>query len=168
MKLDGTDKKCHMRVKDNANGMVFYYKGNYYYSVFPYLTESYSVDTKFKHKKKYKPGNDKVNAAFVRAFDDMQYNESLTVRGYQYGTLIKNGKSSNSIYKYADSYYGKSTGKRNKKIYQSSKKKLRVLSACPGYIMIAEGNKDASYEKGTVKIINEKGKVLATLKKSQK
>ncbi len=34
--------------------------------------------------------------------------------------------------------------------------------------MIAEGNKDASYEKGTVKIINEKGKVLATLKKSQK
>lgn len=168
MKLDGTDKKSHMRVKDNANGMVFYYKGNYYYSVFPYLTESYSVDSKFKHKKKYKPGNDKVNAAFVRAFDDMQYNESLTVRGYQYGTLIKNGKSSNSIYKYADSYYGKSTGKRNKKIYQSSKKKLRVLAACPGYIMIAESNKDASYEDGTVKIINEKGKVLATLKKSQK
>lgn len=168
MKLDGTDKKRHMRVKDDANGKVFYYKGNYYYSVFPYLTESYSVDSKFKHKKKYKPGNDKVNAAFVRAFDDMQYNESLTVRGYQYGTLIKNGKSSNSIYKYADSYYGKSTGKRNKKIYQSSKKKLRVLAACPGYIMIAESNKDASYENGTVKIINEKGKVLATLKKSQK
>lgn len=136
-----------------------------YYSIFPYLTESYSVDTKFKHKKKYKPGNDKVNAAFVRAFDDMQYNESLTVRGYQYGTLIKNGKSSNSIYKYADSYYGKSTGKRNKKIYQSSKKKLRVLAACLGYIMIAESNKDASYENGTVKIMNEKGKVLATLKK---
>ena len=51
MKLDGTDKKRHMRVKDDANGKVFYYKGNYYYSVFPYLTESYSVDSKFKHKK---------------------------------------------------------------------------------------------------------------------
>lgn len=53
MKLDGTDKKRHMRVKDDANGKVFYYKGKYFYSVFPYMTESYSVDTKYKHKKKY-------------------------------------------------------------------------------------------------------------------
>ena len=87
--------------------------------------------------------------AFVRAFDDMQYNESLTVRGYQYGTLIKNGKSSNSIYKFGDSYYGKSTGRTSKKkIYQSSKKKVYVLAACPGYIMFAERNQKASYEDG--------------------
>ena len=58
------------------------------------MTESYSVDTKYKHKKKYPAGNQTVCNAFVRAFDDMQFNESLTVRGYQYGTLIKNGKSS--------------------------------------------------------------------------
>ena len=169
MKLDGTDKKCHMRVKDGANGTVFYYKGKYFYSVFPYVTESYSVDTKYKHKKKYPAGNKTVCNAFVRAFDDMQYNESLTVRGYQYGTLIKNGKSSNSIYKFGDSYYGKSTGRTSKKrIYQSSKKKVHVLAACPGYIMFAESNQKASYEDGTVKIINVKGKVVATLKKSQK
>ena len=73
MKLDGTDKKCHMRVKDGANGTVFYYKGKYFYSVFPYVTESYSVDTKYKHKKKYPAGNKTVCNAFVRAFDDMQY-----------------------------------------------------------------------------------------------
>lgn len=93
MKLDGTDKKRHMRVKDDANGKVFYYKGKYFYSVFPYMTESYSVDTKYKHKKKYPAGNQTVCNAFVRAFDDMQFNESLTVRGYQYGTLIKTEKA---------------------------------------------------------------------------
>ena len=45
---------------------------------------------------------------------------------------------------------------------------ILIMAACPGYIMFAESNQKASYEDGTVKIINVKGKVVATLKKSQK
>lgn len=161
MKTDGSDKKQHVKIaKFPDYAKVFYYNGRYYFG--DYWDGMYSVNTKFKKKKKVSNGYQ----VFVNATG---YTASASNVEMNNGAICYTDTKTNSIV-YCDK------NNKTKTIYKSKKSVIHVDSYVGGYIIICELDESASgkgkynrakYKKGTYKIINLKGKVMATLKRSQ-
>ncbi len=166
MSLNGANKRRYARSKESSmfGSYVFFYKNRFFYGD---VDKQYSVDTNCKNKRKSRYGYENlVNAVnFINSASSVEMKKGMCWVD-----------PDNSTGNWNTITYSKEVGKKSirKTIYKSSRNSVRIIaSSDSGYMLIAEnsGNlkkTDSRYKKGTVKIINLSGKVLATLKNSQK
>ena len=159
MALDGRNKKRHTTDKKASSDFVFYYKNRFFYGD---SMEQYSVDTSFRNKKK---------SANAYAYIIKVLNYTMSASSVE----IKNGQCWVEADKKTGNWntlvYSIKSGSKNikKTFYKSKKQKLSIEASCDsGYLLIAEANSKVSwqdmYRKGSLKIVNVKGKVIATIR----
>lgn len=159
MSLNGTNKRRHTTSANASNMFVFYYNKRFFYGN---MLEQYSVNTQYT--KKLKSKNPYANVVHGLNYTDSASSVEMKNGQCWVDKEKKTGNWNTVVYSIK---YGKT--QVNKEIYKSKKQKVKIeASSDKGYLLISEANNTVSwndmYKKGSLKIIDTKGRIVATIR----